>query len=56
MQKHAGELGISTGERRLKRILFLWDSTIGARPMQEESAKRNALQNRGQAYIRGEPD
>lgn len=56
MQKHARELGASAGERRIKRILFLWDTTIGAGPMLEASAKRDALQNRGQGYVRGELD
>lgn len=30
MQKHAGALGTLAGERRIKRIPFLWDPTIGA--------------------------
>lgn len=52
----ARELGASTGERRIKRILFLWDTTIAAGPMLEASAKRDALQNRSQGYVRGELD
>lgn len=32
MQKHAGALGTWSGERRIKRILFLWDPTVGAVP------------------------
>lgn len=56
MQKRARELGASTGERRIKRILFLWDTTIAAGPMLEASAKRDALQNRSQGYVRGELD
>lgn len=35
MQKHAGALGTLAGERRIKRIQFLWDPTIGAGPVQE---------------------
>lgn len=56
MQKHAGALETWAWERRSTRIPFLWDPTIGAGPVQEASAKRAALQNRGQGYIRGEPD
>lgn len=56
MQKHAGALGTWAGERRSTRIPFLWDLTIGAGPTQEASARRDALQNRGQGYIRGQPD
>lgn len=52
MQKYAGALGTLAGERRIKRILFLWDPTIGA----GGTAKRDALQNRGWGYVRGKPD
>lgn len=55
MQKHAGALGTLAGERRSKRIPFLWEPTVGAGPVQEASAKRNALHNRGWGCIRGEP-
>lgn len=56
MQKHAGASGTLAGERRIKRILFLWDPTTGAGPVQEASARRDALQNRDRGYVRGEPD